>query len=362
MVKFSSKFFLATKRLQKSKKNWIDWRIGQLENDMKYCHPRWPQEKKYIEYEINRVKSLSQYNEFGSWFYLDWVTLILITATIVTHFLFFVNDSHVIRYVYIRIISIMNLLVWLRLLKYVRPFPGIGTLVIILGETRGDFINWAFLFFLLLIPFTSAFWINFGPLSTHEVHGFHTVPELLYSVFQIAVGDQFNLEEIVDADPPTARVLVALYVTTVTIVTLNLLIALLSDTFSRVHSNAVANTVMQRAIKVVEAERLLSKKKKMQYREYMRANCSPEVLVMSFDGKDVGSPSQRAEMDMVSDIGIIKQVMNDRFSKIYGQSASDFDIILNSVQTVRNEQGAITNDIMEIKELVGRLTGKNSKE
>ena len=328
---------------------------------MKYCHPRWPQEKKYIEYEINRVKSLPQYNAFGSWFYLDWAILILIIATIITHFLFFVNDSFVVRYVYTRVISIMNLLVWLRLLKYVRPFPGIGTLVIILGETRGDFINWAFLFFLLLIPFSAAFWINFGPLSIHDVHGFHTVPELLYSVFQIAVGDEFNLDEIVDSDAATARVLVALYVTTVTIVTLNLLIALLSDTFSRVHSNAVANTVMQRAIKVVEAERLLPKKKKKQYREYMKANCSPEVLAMSFDGKDVGSPSQKAEMDVVSDIGLIKRLINDRFSKMYGQSTSDFDTILNSVQTTKTEQGALTNDIMEIKKLVRKLTGKNSK-
>ena len=327
---------------------------------MKYCHPRWPQERKFIEYEINRVKSLPQYNEFGAWFYLDWVILILIIATIITHFMFFFDDSHVsIRYVYTRVISIMNLLVWLRLLKYIRPFPGIGTLVIILGETSGDFINWAFLFFLLLIPFSAAFWINFGPLSIHEVHGFHTAPELLYSVFQIAVGDNFNLEGIVDADSVMARILVALYVTAVTIVTLNLLIALLSDTFSRVYSNAVSNTIMQRAIKVVEAERMLPKKKKIQYREYMKTNCSPEVLKMSFD---IESPSERAEMDMVSDISIIKGVMDDRLSKMYGQQTSDFDAILDGVKTVRNEQDALTNEIIEIRKLVHKLTGKNLRE
>jgi hypothetical protein len=331
---------------------------------MKYCHPRWPQERKYIEYEISRVKSLPQYNEFGAWFYLDWVVLILIIASIVSHFIFFVEDSDVSRYVYTRVISIMNLLVWLRLLKYVRPFPGIGTLVIILGETSGDFVNWAFLYFLLLIPFSAAFWMNFGPLSPHNVHGFHEAPELLYTVFQIAVGDNFNLDGIVEADEVMARILVALYVTAVTIVTLNLLIALLSDTFSRVYSNAIANTIMQRAIKVVEAERMLQKKRKIQYREYMKTNCSPEVLDMSFGGIDVDSPSEKAKMDMVSDIGIIKEVIDDRFSKVYGQTTSgDFDTILDGVRTVRDKQDALTNDIMEIKELVDKLTGiyKNSR-
>ena len=327
---------------------------------MKYCHPRWPQERKFIEYEINRVKSLPLYNELGLWFYLDWVILILIIASIISHFFFFFDNSYVSRYVYVRVISIMNLLVWLRLLKYVRPIPGIGTLVIILGETSNDFANWAFLFFLLLIPFSAAFWINFGAVSIHEVHGYHRVPELLYTVFQIAVGDEFNLEGIIEADAVMAQILVVLCVTAVTIVTLNLLIALLSDTFTRVHSNAVANTIMQRAIKVVEAERMLPKKYKLKYQEYMKTNCSPEVLKMSFEGKNVVSPSERTEIDMTSDIRTIKRVMDDRFSKVYGQDMlSDFDNILEGVRTVRDKESDLTTDILEIKELVDKLTGKN---
>ena len=326
---------------------------------MKYCHPRWPQEKKYIEYEITRVKSLPQYNDLGAWFYLDWIILILIIASIASHFVFFFDDSVVSRHFYIRILGIMNLLVWLRLLKYVRPFPGLGTLVIILGETSGNFVNWAFLFFLLLIPFSAAFWINFGALSIHPVHGYHHVAEVLYTVFQIAVGDEFNLEGIVEADAVMARILVALYVTAVTIVTLNLLIALLTDTFSRVYGNAVANTIMQRAIKVVEAERMLSRKNKLKYKEYMKTNCSPEVVKMSPD-KDIESSSEKAEVDIISDVCVMKEVIDDRFFKGYGQTTSDFDSIIDSVKTVRNKQNKVTNDILEIKKLVDKLTGNDS--
>ena len=353
-----SYYVVATRKLQRSKKNWIEWRINELENDLKYCHPRWPQERKYIEYEMKRVKSLPMYNELGAWFYLDWVILILIIASIITHFVFFYDESIATRYLYTRVISVMNLLVWLRLLKYVRPFPGLGTLVIILGETSGDFVNWAFLFFLLLIPFSAAFMINFGPLSVHSVHGFHEVGEILYTVFQIAVGDNFNMEGIVEADPVMARILVVLYVTAVTIVTLNLLIALLSDTFSRVYSNAVANTIMQRALKVVDAERMLSKKKKLQYREFMKTNCSPEVLRMSFDGRRVESPSEIAETEIATEVQIMKGVLDDRFSKVYGEKTCDFDAILKQVTVVRNKQDDLTNDIMAVKKLVNKLTGK----
>lgn len=325
---------------------------------MKYCHPRWPQERKYIEHEIKRVKSLPLFDDFGAWFYLEWITLILILATITTHFVFYEIDTSATRYIYTRTISIVNLLVWLRLLKYLRPFPGIGTLVIILGETTGDFVNWAFLFLLLLIPFSAAFWINFGDISIHPVEGFHDTAELLYSVFRIAVGDDFNFEGLAKADPVMSRILIVIYVTAVTIVTLNLLIALLSDTFSRVYSNAVANTIMQRAIKVVEAERTLTKHFKLKYLEHMKSNCSPEVIKMSYEGKIPDTPSERAEQEVYLMLQAMNKLLNDRFSKVYGQNkTSDFDAILGGVRKLKEDQEYLSNDLKKISELVKRLAG-----
>ena len=111
---------------------------------MQYCHPQWSQEGKLIKNEIKRVKSLPLFDAFGAWFYMEWIVLILIIATIATHFLFYQTDTVLVKNIYTYTMSIMNLLVWLRFLKYMRPFPGIGTLVIILGETAGDFVNWLF--------------------------------------------------------------------------------------------------------------------------------------------------------------------------------------------------------------------------
>ena len=344
---------LATLKSRKSQRNWIKWKVEQLEYDLKYCHPRWPQEQKFVQNEMKRVRSLPLFDSYDAWFYMDWIILLLIVATIVTHFVFLYIDTSATWYLYTRTISIMNLLVWLRLLKFVRPFRGIGTLVLILSETLGDFLNWAFLFFLILVPFAASFWINFGPRSVHPVHGYHTTGEMLYRVFQMAVGDEFNLEEMVEVDAVVARILVVLYVTAMTIVTLNLLIALLSDTFSRVYSNAVANTIMQRAIKIVESERTLTKKQKLHYKEYMKMNCSPEIIKMQVASWDSNKGSRVIEKEMCDDIVDMKNILDDRFGKIYGKDkSSDFDGLMKDIRNTCKDEDGMTNDLEEISKML----------
>lgn len=327
---------------------------------MKYCHPRWPQEKKFVKTEMKRVRALPLFDAYDAWFYMDWIILFLIVTTIATHFVFLYLDTRTTWYIYTRTISIMNLLVWLRLLKFVRPFPGIGTLVLILSKTMVDFMNWAFLFFLIMVPFAASFWINFGPRSIHPVHGYHTTGELLYRVFQIAVGDDFNLEEIVAADAVAARILVVLYVIAMTIVTLNLLIALLSDTFTRVYSNAVSNTIMQRAIKIVESERCLTKSKKSHYKEFMRMNCSPEIIKIQVAPWNKGKESKAIEAEVYDDILNAKSILNDRCGKIYGKDkTSDFDGVVKDVRKICQHDDDVVNDLEEIRKMLNLGTSGN---
>lgn len=310
--------------------------------------------------ELKRVRALPLFDSYDAWFYMDWIILFFILATFAAHFVFLYVDTSTTRYIYTRTISVVNLLVWLRLLKYVRPFPGIGTLVLILAETLGDFLNWAFLFFLILVPFTAAFWINFGPLSTNPIHGYHTTGELIYRVFQMAVGDDFILQEIVEADAVVARILVVLYITAMTIVTLNLLIALLTDTFSRVHSNAVANTIMQRAIKIVESERTLTKKQKLRSRKYMEMICSPEIIKLEATSWDDHKGKSVLEKEISSDVIEIRNTLDDRFGKIYGKDkTSDFDGLINGLKKARQCQDDMTKDLEEISKVLNLASGNS---
>lgn len=348
-------FTLATLKTIKAQKHWIKWQTDELEEDLKYCHPRWPQEGKVLRQEIKRISKLKTFSGTDAWFYdYDWLVLLVMLVAIVTHIAYYKIDTDQTKNVYLRFLSIVNLLVWLRLLKNVRPFPGIGTLVIILRETSSDFINWAFLFFLILIPFSSAFWIIFGGVSHKPVAGFESTERLLYSVFRMAVGDDFHMEGLADAEPVMSRILTAIYITAMAIVTLNLLIALLSDTFTRVHSNAVANTIMQRAIKVIEAERALSKKRKLNFREYMRVNCSPEVIKTVIDKSNASGGSKELPRNLMT----MKRVLDDRFAKVYGKNkTSDFDKIRQDVEELKEHQKHLFQNLTDILGLLEQLRG-----
>ena len=350
-----------TFKSRKSQRNWKRWKLEQLEYDLKHCHPRWPQEQKFVKHEMKRVRALPLFDAYDAWFYMDWIILFLIILTVITHFVFLYIDTSAMRYLYTRTISIMNLLVWLRLLKFVRPFRGIGTLVLILSETTGDFLNWALLFFLIMVPFTASFWILFGAVSPHSVHGYRTTGELLYRVFEMTVGDDFNLENIVEVDPVAARIIVVLYVTAMAIVTLNLLIALLSDTFTRVHSNAVANTIMQRAIKIVEAERTLTKTQKSNYREHMKINCSPEIIKLQIHQyRNENEEKRTIERELSDDIVNLKCILDDRFGKIYGKGkTSDFDSIKEDVRNICQHDDDMTNDLEIIRKILNLRTSGN---
>ena len=59
---------------------------------------------------------------------------------------------------------------------------------------------------------------------------------------------------------------------------MNLYIALLSDTFSRVYLQAQANAVMQQAKTIILLESRLDKFHKSMYGHYMQEFCSPQVI------------------------------------------------------------------------------------
>ncbi len=145
-----------------------------------------------------------------------------------------------------------------------------------------------------------------------------------------------------------------------TIVTLNLLIALLSDTFARVYSNAVANTIMQRAIKIVESERTLMKKQKLHYKEFMKMNCSPEIIKIQVAPWSKGKDSRVIEKEISNDIVDVKRILDDRCGKIYGKDkTSDFDSLMKDLRKVCQHGDDMTNDLEEIRMMLNLHTSGN---
>lgn len=61
---------------------WINWMARSLENELENCHPKWPDERRYIESEIERLwKFKGTYSRNMPWSVYEWVCYISVLAT-----------------------------------------------------------------------------------------------------------------------------------------------------------------------------------------------------------------------------------------------------------------------------------------
>ncbi len=157
------------------------YREKELERDLPYCHPRWPDEKRYLDGEIKAVREERLLSSQDGWFYIDWFALILIMASAISHATFFFLDTEKVYNIHIRFVCLLLIVIWFRIMKYARPFKGPGPFVALFSHMLGDILKWVFLFLVFFIPYTACFWMIFGGYSIHPADGYDTLPKLLYS-------------------------------------------------------------------------------------------------------------------------------------------------------------------------------------
>ena len=99
-----------------------------MEKDLIYCHPRWPEEKKYILQELDQIREtrISYFSDL--WNVTDWVTYVCLVACMIARSLALSGNEEASGY-HRRILSFSMIIVWVRLLKYIRAFTTIGTFI-----------------------------------------------------------------------------------------------------------------------------------------------------------------------------------------------------------------------------------------
>ena len=340
-------------------KSWREWRAAELERDLAYCHPRWPQEAQYLRAEIKAVRNLSLISGSDWWIYFDWASLVLILATIASHVTFFHYSNDTSKEVHHYILIPLLLILWFRIFKYARPFEGAGPFVVIFGHVLGDIVKWAFLNSIIVIPFTCAFWITFGAISLKPVAGYNSVGPLLYNIFSMMVVNDHSYEALEEANPVMARLLCGAFIGIAAIVTLNLLIALLSNTFERLYENAVANAVMQRARTILLLQKSLRKKQKRKYYDYIKNNGSPEVIVKTLGRLLMMDGDDRATIERVrDDVKVIVKILGEKFGRKFGKKGkkSDLDFVKMDVSKVRRFQEELMVDVKNMKQVLQEIT------
>ena len=166
------------------------------------------------------------------------------------------------------------------------------------------------------------------------------------------VVDDHNHEELEKAHPTMARLLSGTFIIIVAIVTVNLLIAMLSNTFERHYENAVANAVMQRARTIHLLQKSLRKNQKAKYYDFIRLNGSPEVIwndLGRFSGADI---DERATIERVrEDVQMIMHILGERLGGRFGKRGkkSDMEFVKMDVCKLRVCQEELVTDTKNMK-------------
>lgn len=249
---------------------------------------------------MHSVRNRSTYFDSSDrWVYFDWLALVLVVATIATHVVFLKSHSSISYKVHRCVLIFLLLVLWIRIAKYARPFHSTGPIFLIFSHILKDIVKCSFIFAILLIPYACAFWLTFGPFSPQAVAGYSNFADLFYSLLCMVVGVDFPFEDLLLADPFMARLLCGSFIISTAIIVVNLLIALLSDTFARLYSNAVANAIMQRAQSILQMEKTMCPKRKKAYYKFIRDNCSPHVASMDLNSQQ--KTEKGSKMDQILD-------------------------------------------------------------
>ena len=290
---------------------FIRWREDELTRDIQYCHPRWPEERAYIEREIAELAELKPSYLVDWWNYFDWFTYAFIFSTILCHIVTISKQSSDALSAEKAVGSIMLVLQWIRLMKFVRAFKALGPFVVILRHVISDTGRFAFLFFIFYIPYAAALWVLFGKQS---VTGYSNFEELAYNLLQITVVGDFGFTDLAKTHARMARLLCGTYIVFSGIVCLNLFIALLSDTFQRVYDNVQANAQMLRAARVLNFEDNFSRQRRDRYLKKVNNHCSPEI---SYYDDDMTGASEtelkRMTQQIKTEVDSLKEYLHQKF-------------------------------------------------
>lgn len=228
------------------------WTRRRIHDDLRCCHPMWPQDRVFLQQQLKTLQKLRGNYSRDLWNLSDWLVYCLLGVSVAVHVADVVRPSEQLHMWSMRLFSVAIIFLWLRLMKYVRAFRLMGPFIVMLGKVAGDVLRFLFLYLEIYIPYACSFWIIFGGTAT--VAGMETVGDLLFTLYRMTLVDEYDYASMNALDPVMAPLLCGSFLAASSILCVNLLIAMVTDTFQRVHDNSQANAVMQQAAVVLQLQ------------------------------------------------------------------------------------------------------------
>ena len=203
--------------------------------------------------EFNQMRRSRHWAYFSSgWNWLELLSIVAVSTVIVLWwldsavFVSSLSDTGNTRAV---LPMVVVLLVYMRLLTFLRGFKQTGALVAMLGAVMRDILPFLIILIVVILAFSASFYL---------LGVFDSPSDSIFSTFTMMIGEFYS-------DDPAgplggdglARLLFFLYITIALIVMMNLLIAIISDTFERVIERQGAQFMKERANLLRDTETVL---------------------------------------------------------------------------------------------------------
>jgi len=323
----------------------------ELKRDLPYCHPRWPQEGKFVKEEIRKVESERVATLYDIWYYLDVLSFLGLVLLTITRLLLVQLDFNSLGYidvikVHYHAYPFVLIVIWLRFMQAFRPFITLGPFIAMLGYVATDTLKFGFLFCEFYIPYCCSIWIVFG--GTPESGAFQNFNDLLFEVYRMTVVDSFEYADLTDQNKLVAQLICGTYLAITSITCLNLYIALLSETFSRVFGNATATAYMLQGEALINVEKKMPNNRQEGVQTYIAEKCSPEAVYGATEAED---DSNSAIRDIVSEMDSLQRQF-DMMKKFHIELKVTSEFFKLQAVSTMNQQNELMQDISDsLKEM-----------
>eukprot|EP00795_Rhopilema_esculentum_P015771 gene15771-7069_t len=328
---FVIKQFIDYRRYKSSVKLYREWQLREIERDLQFCHPQWPEERRFLVSEKSLATTSSTSGLIDPWIIFEWITYFGVLSVMISRAVNIISKSHSSHRIHQRLAAFALIFIWVRLMKYCRAFQALGPFITMLGHVIDATFKFLFLFIEVFVPYCCAFWIIFGEKAETEFYHFN---DLAYQVFMMTLVADYEYSQLTTQDKLLAEILVGSYLAIAGVVCLNLYIALMSETFSRVWSEATANAYMSQASQLLTAESELEDSKLDKMHNVLLTECSPLIV------QESSEPSNEYnEKELI--LALMHKVdgMNNKFK----QTVEDNKFLQDEVQALRKEVSQLRN-------------------
>ena len=307
---------------------FVQQRLKQLEMEFKYLELLSEEEKEYLRKEQETVrKSISAYSG-DYWNTFDWFSIVMMLATLCAHFPIKYHEPYAKEYSIEKgiLLSITLVIVWLKMFKYCRVLEMLGPFCVIIASLPMDFVKIAIVYIILYAPMACLFYHFFscpyndlgfeadpcnpdtkdfdpGPDVEFDYKLYGTFEETCFTVFLYTlVGDYgYDTLKFISSQRLATgeakfftftKLCIAYWILVSAVLLLNIFIALMSETFSKVYENALVVSQFERAAMIVSIENKLPSYWRKHHLIDIAYNYSPHVDFYDDDDVHEENPDQ----------------------------------------------------------------------